>query len=432
MKLHSKITRRGFLKRSAAAAGVCFGMPTIVPSGLLGASAPSNRITVACIGVGGQGLNNLRNFLHRDHTAIVAVCDCDRNHLKRGLETANLPATAGTTDFREIVGRGDIDVVVNSTPDHWHGPISIAAIASGKDVYCEKPLTLTIAEGRRLADAVRRYGRVLQNGSQQRSETRFYQAAECVRNGRIGRLERIYVSIPANNRPNPLNWSPEPVPAELDYEMWLGPAPYAPYTPQRCHYSFRFITDYSGGQMTNWGAHHLDIVQWAMGMDASGPVKIKGTGDIPPDGLFDTADNVLIEYTYANGVQLECTTGVSARSGYSGWVRFEGSDGWIQAARESLQASDPDVLRAGFGASDVRLKRSPNHVQDFLDCVRSREAPVASAEVGHRSATICHLGNIAIAAGRPLRWDPAAEHFIDDTEANRRLDRTPRTPWFFA
>lgn len=431
-KIHKKISRRGFLRHSAAAAGLCFGVPMVLPLRLFGADAPSNRIAVACIGVGGQGVYNLRNFLHRDHTQIVAVCDCDKKHLQAGLETAGLDASAGTTDFRTLLDRQDIDAFVVCTPDHWHVPISLAAVVSGKDVYCEKPLTLTIGEGRRLADAVRRYGRVLQNGSQQRSEVRFHQAAEIVRNERIGRLERVFVSIPATNRPNPINWKAEPVPEELDYDMWLGQAPYAPYTPQRCHYSFRFITDYSGGQMTNWGAHHLDIVQWAMGTDASGPVRIEGTGEIPADGLFDTADNVRLQYTYANGVQVQCTTGDIAGGAYSGWIRFEGADGWIQVAREYLNASRPDILRAAPGPDDQRLYRSRNHVQDFLDCVRSRQEPIVGAEVGHRSATVCHLGNIAMAAGRPLRWDPAAERFTDDNAANRLLDRTPRSPWFFA
>ena len=232
----------------------------------------------------------------------------------------------------------------------------------------------------------------------------------------------MFVDIPANSRPNPLNWTPKPVPDELDYDRWLGPAPYAPYTRERCHYSFRFITDYSGGQMTNWGAHHLDIVQWAMGMDASGPVRIEGQGDIPPQGLFDTADSVRIQYTYANGVTVECRTSAVG----SGGIRFEGSEGWIEAAREYLRASDPALLRAGLRPDDERLCRSRNHVQNFLECVRSRQKPIAGAEVGHRSATVCHLGNIAIRVGRPLGWDPAAERFVDDAAANRLLERTPR------
>jgi predicted dehydrogenase len=418
----NKMSRRGFLKGSAAAAGLCFGMPTVVPGRVLGAAAPSNRLTVACVGVGSQGLYNLRNFLHRDNTQLVAVCDCDKNHLKTGLAEAGLDAAAGYSDFREVLARGDVDIVVNCTPDHWHAPISLAAVTAGMDVYCEKPLTLTIAEGRRLADAVRRYGRVLQNGSQQRSDARFHQAAERVRNRHIGRLERVFIEIPANSRSNPLNWTPEPVPDVLDYEQWLGPAPYAPYTPQRCHYSFRFITDYSGGQMTNWGAHHLDIVQWAMGMDDSGPVRIEGQGEIPPQGLFDTADNVRIQYTYADGVSVECRTTPTG----SGRIRFEGANGWIEVAREYLRTSDPALLRAGLGPDDERLYRSRHHLQNFLDCVRSRREPIAGAEIGHRTATVCHLGNIAVRCGRPLRWDPAAERFMDDDAANRLVERTPR------
>lgn len=425
---NNNISRRGFLKGSAAAAGLCFGMPTIVPAQVLGAEAPSNKITVACIGVGGQGLYNLRGFLHRDNTRIVAVCDCDKTHLQQGLKTAGLDADAGYTDFREVLARPDIDVVVNCTPDHWHVPISIAAVTAGKDVYCEKPLTLTIAEGRRLVEAVRRYGRVLQNGSQQRSDARFHQAAELIRNGRIGRLERVLVNIPANNRPNPQDWTPQPIPEELDYNLWLGQAPWSPYTQQRCHYSFRFITDYSGGQMTNWGAHHLDIVQWALGMDDSGPVRIEGRGEIPKNGLFDTADNVLIQYTYANGVQVRCETSAVG----SGRIRFEGSDGWLEVSREYIKVSDPVTLRDSLKPYDIRLYSSRDHGRNFLDCVKSRREPIAGVEIGHRSATVCHLGNIAMKVARPLQWDPEIEQFVEDDAANRLLDRTARSPWIFA
>jgi predicted dehydrogenase len=422
---NKKLSRRGFLKGSAAAAGLCFGIPTIVPAHVLGVEAPSNKITVACIGLGGQGLYNLRGFLHRDDTRIIAVCDCDKTHLRQGLETAKLNADAGYTDFRQVLARSDIDVVVNCTPDHWHVPISIAAAKAGKDIYCEKPLTLTIAEGRRLVKAVRQYGRILQNGSQQRSDARFHQAAELIRNGRIGRLKQVFVEIPANNRPNPTQWQLEPVPEEFDYELWLGPAPWAPYTRQRCHYSFRFISDYSGGQMTNWGAHHLDIVQWALGMDGSGPVRIEGEGKIPQNGLFDTADNVRIQYTYADGVRVQCRTSDVG----SGRIRFEGSEGWLEVAREYLKVSDTALLRDPLGPDDIRLYSSRDHGRDFLNCVKSRREPIADVEIGHRSATVCHLGNIAIKLARPLRWNPEAEQFMDDESADRMLNRTARSPW---
>jgi predicted dehydrogenase len=424
---NKKLSRRGFLKGSAAAAGLCFGIPTIVPAHVLGVEAPSNKITVACIGLGGQGLYNLRGFLHRDDTRIIAVCDCDKTHLRQGLETAKLNADAGYTDFRQVLARSDIDVVVNCTPDHWHVPISIAAAKAGKDIYCEKPLTLTIAEGRRLVKAVRQYGRILQNGSQQRSDARFHQAAELIRNGRIGRLKQVFVEIPANNRPNPTQWQLEPVPEEFDYELWLGPAPWAPYTRQRCHYSFRFISDYSGGQMTNWGAHHLDIVQWALGMDGSGPVRIEGEGKIPQNGLFDTADNVRIQYTYADGVRVQCRTSDVG----SGRIRFEGSEGWLEVAREYLKVSDTALLRDPLGPDDIRLYSSRDHGRDFLNCVKSRREPIADVEIGHRSATVCHLGNIAIKLARPLRWNPEAEQFMDDESADRMLNRTARSPWYF-
>ncbi len=419
------ISRRRFLKASAAA-GLFAGMPTIVPSSVLGKDAPSNRIVAACIGVGAQGGNNLKNFLGAQGVQIAAVCDCDRKHLENALHVAGLKTADGTKDFRQIIARDDVDVIINSTPDHWHTPISLAAVNAVKDVFCEKPLTLTIAEGRRLADAVDRYGRILQTGTQQRSDRYFRQAVECVWNGRLGRLERIVIEIPSNGVANPTDWKPQPVPDGFDYDLWLGPAPWTPYTPQRCHFNFRFITDYSGGQMTNWGSHHLDIAQWAMGMDASGPVCIEGRGQIPSDGLFNTPDHLEICYTYADGVQVICKTGEPSKRGYSGLITFEGTDGWLAVSRGMIEASNPQILNEPLGAGEKHAVRSDDHVRDFLDAVRTRRKPICDAQIGHRSSTICHLGVMAIQLARPLQWNPAAECFVDDAAANRLLDRPAR------
>ncbi|MHC4148703.1 MAG: Gfo/Idh/MocA family protein, partial [Planctomycetota bacterium] len=269
------ISRRDFLKRTAlAAAPVALAGTIMVPSSVLGARAPSNRITIGCIGLGSQGVWNMQGLMSKPQAQVLAVCDVDANQLERAQKTAGLDEKSAYTDYRELLARDDIDAVVVSTPDHWHVPISIAAAKAGKDIYCEKPLTLTIAEGRALCDTVERYGRVFQTGSQQRSDSRFRFACELVRNGRIGKLQTIHVQIPKNSRPNPLDWRAEPVPPHLSYDMWLGPAPWAPYTKMRCHYSFRFLLDYSGGQITNWGAHYLDIAQWANGTDRTGPVEI--------------------------------------------------------------------------------------------------------------------------------------------------------------
>lgn len=420
------ISRRCFLTASAAA-GLFAGMPTIVPSRVLGKDAPSNRIVVACIGLGGQGTQNLRAFMNATGVQVAAVCDCDRRHLEAGLSIAGLKAADGTMDFRTLIARDDIDVIVNSTPDHWHVPISLAAVNAGKDVFCEKPLTLTIAEGRRLADAADRYGRILQTGTQQRSDRYFRQAVECVWNQRLGRLKRIEIEIPANGVPNPIDWKPQPVPEGFDYAMWLGSAPWAPYTKQRCHWYFRFISDYSGGQMTNWGSHHLDIAQWALQTDHSGPVHIEGRGEIPADGLFDTPDHMEVVYTYADGVQVICRTGEPSRRGYSGLMTFTGTDGWLEVTRGMIEASNPQILYEPLGANEKRAVRSDDHTRDFLDAVKTRRKPMCDAHVGHRSSTICHLGVMAIQLARPLRWDPAAECFVEDAAANRLLDRPARS-----
>lgn len=400
------------------------GFPAIVPSSVFGKEAPSNRITLGCIGTGGMGMGNLKGFLNQSGARIVAACDVDQRHLQTALETAGLDSSAGYRDFREVIAREDIDAVVISTPDHWHVPIALAAVEAGKDVYCEKPMTLTIGEGRILADAVKRCGRLFQTGSHQRSDRDFRIACELVRNGRIGKLQNILVEIPPNNRQCQDSWRQEPLPKELDYDFWLGPAPWAPYTQQRCHYTFRFIFDYSGGQLTNWGSHHIDIAQWGHGTDLTGPVRIEGSGKFPESGLFDTATKVYITYTYADGVTLVCRTG----SG-SGGVVFKGREGQIAVNRGRITARPESILKSTMKPEEIQLYYSDNHRGNFLDCVRSRKTPAAPVEIGHRSATICHLGNIAMLLGRPLQWDPEKEEFINDDQANRMRFRSVRDPW---
>lgn len=418
----SMLDRRQFLKKTATVTAT-IGFPTVLSSAVLGAKAPSNRITLGCIGVGGMGSGNMRGFLTRkDQVQVVAVAEVDSERLEKAGRTANLPPQARYCDFRELLARRDIDAVVVSTPDHWHMPISIAAVRAGKDVYCEKPLTLSIAEGRDLVSEARRYGRIVQTGSQQRSSSNFRQACELVRNGRIGRVHTVRVGIPGNNRRCEPTWQPQAVPPQLDYDMWLGPTPWAPYHEQRCHYQFRFISDYSGGQVTNWGAHHLDIAQWGLGMDQSGPVEILGKGEFPTSGLFNVATRVYFEALYVNGVKLICQTGGSG-------TRFEGSDGWVYVERGGLQTY-PELLKQSIiGPDEIHLYASSDHKQNFLDCIRSRRQPITSAEIGHRSSTLCHLGNTAMQLKRPLKWDPKNERFLDDPEANRTLRRPPRAAW---
>ena len=417
------VSRREFLKGSAAVAGAAFAWPTIVPSSVFGAGAPSERITMGCIGVGNQGGGNMKGFIgKKGDCQVVAVCDVDADHREKARETPGLDAKSSYNDFRDLLARDDIDAVSIAAPDHWHVPISIAAVRAGKDVFCEKPLTLTIAEGRILVDEVKRYGRVFQTGSQQRSGSEFRKACELVVNGRIGKLHTMTVQIPGNNRNCEPTWTPEPVPAGFDYDMWLGPAPWEPYHKQRCHYEFRFLLDYSGGQMTNWGAHYLDIAQWGNQADSTGPVEIKGKGEFPATGLFTTATKADIEYTYANGVKLVLTTG-------GGSTRFEGSEGWVFVTRGKLDAEPKSLVTSTIAPDEIHLYNSNDHKQDFLDCIKTRKDPICNAEVGHRSSTVCHLGNIAMLLDRPLKWDPQKEQFIGDDEANRMRQRPARAPW---
>jgi len=416
------ITRRKFLTGPALAAGTALAFPTIVPRSVFGADAPSERIHIGSIGVGGMGTGNMKGFHGRKDCQVVAVCDVDAGHLERARQSVGLDKRCAYRDFRELLARDDVDAVVVSTPDHWHVPVSIAAVRAGKDVYCEKPLTLTIAEGRALVQEVRRYGRVLQTGSQQRSSNHFRFACELVRNGRIGKVHTVKVYLPGNNRTCEPSWEPEPVPPGFDYDFWLGPAPWAPYHHQRCHYQFRFILDYSGGQVTNWGAHHLDIAQWGLGMDHSGPVEIYGDGEFPKTGLFTTATRVYFEAIYANGVKLICQTGGSH-------TRFEGTAGWVEVSRGGLKTEPASLKTTTIKPDEIHLYRSRDHKGNFIECIRTRKRPIADVEIGHRSASLCHLGNIAMLLRRRLRWDPDREQFIGDFEANRMLWRPRRAPW---
>jgi predicted dehydrogenase len=408
-------------------------VPCVIPSAAWGAAGqlpPSQRITTALIGSGGRGQQIMEGG-----DRVVAVCDVDARHCEDARRKINAMAgdesCQGHNDFREVLDRDDIDAVVNATPDHWHVPIAVAAVKAGKAVYCEKPLSLFIHEGRVLADVVHRYGAVLQVGSQQRSDEKFIRAVELVRNGRIGRLKTAKVVIyarPGKDEP----WSPQPVPPELDYEMWLGQAPWAPYHKDRCHYNFRFVTDYSGGDMTNWGAHHLDIAQWALDADGSGPLEIEGRGKRNASGLHDTFYDIAVDMTYAGGAKIELRSGGSEVK--TGGVRFEGTEGWIWASREELDAEPKSLLTTRLGPDEIRLApelEGGTHMGIWLDCIRTRnpKGVNVSAEVGHRSATVCHLANTAMELGRKLTWDPAAERYVDDDEANRYLTRPARQPW---
>jgi len=425
------INRRHFLKRAAGASVAAVGFPYLVRSSALGNAssvAPSERITLGFIGTGGHGIGmNLKSFLPHPDAQAVAVCDVDPINLKHGLDTVNAnydnTDCAAYKDFREVLARDDIDAVMISTPDHWHVPISIAAAKAGKDVECEKP-TLTIEEGRVLCETMQRYGRVFQWSTEDRSVDVYHRMCELVRNGRIGKVHTIRVELPSGPD-TPGDPTPMPVPDGFDYDMWVGPAPWAPYTKGRCHWNFRWIQDYSGGMLTDWGAHLLDGAQWGNDSEHTGPVEVDGKGEFWRDGLYDTAKNFNIEYKYADGVKLIVTSGTPS-------LRFEGTEGWIgnKGWRAPLQAEPKSILNSVIGPNEIHLYTcKAGEQRNFLDCVKSRKDCYFPPEIGQRCFTIAHIGNISMLLGRKLRWDPDNERFIDDEQANRMLSRAMRSPW---
>jgi len=441
-KKANTLTRRQFLKSSAAvAAGMALAGPAIIPASVLGANTPSNRITIGMIGMGRQAFHsNLKSFLNSSDTQVVAVCDVDawrldnahkavEKHYAKGQRSNTFKGCSAYKDFQELLARKDIDAVMISTPDHWHVPMAIAAAKAGKDICCEKPLTLSIAEGRVLSDTVRRYKRVFRTDSEFRSHSCFQRACELVLNGRIGGIHTIRTGVPAGDSA----CGPQPtmtVPEELDYELWLGPAPLAPYTLNRVHPRHSYnrpgwmrVRDYCEGMVTNWGAHLNDIAQWGNGTERTGPVEVEGSGKYPSDGLWNVLLDFEIRYKYANGVEMTYKTGRP-------YVRFEGADGWIEADynNRSLKAHPESILKSPIRPDEIHLLLK-DEKRDFIDAVKTRGQTLADAEVGHRTTSLCQLGHIAIQLGRKLRWDPDAERFANDDSANRLLSRPMRSPW---
>ncbi|OHB63539.1 MAG: oxidoreductase [Planctomycetes bacterium RBG_13_50_24] len=434
------VTRRQFLKGSAVAA-TGFLVPTIVPASVFGADAPSNRITIGFVGVGRMGSDDMRELLGFEEAQIVAVCDVDTNRVRNAQKTVEAhyaKQNSGGTyegcrtygDYRELVTQDDIDAVCVATPDHWHALPAIAAAKAGKDIFLQKPLTLTIREGRVLSDIVRRYNRIFQVGSQQRSDARFHHACELVRNGRVGKLHTVRVGFGTDPGTGPE--PPMPVPDNLDYDFWLGPAPWAAYTEKRVHPQKDYdrpgwlrIAAYGAGMITGWGAHHNDIAQWGMGTEYTGPVEIQGQTEYPKDGLWDVHGDFSIEYTYANGVKVICTDNIKNKQG----VVFEGSEGWVYVRRGFIDAQPKTLLDSTIGSDEIRLCKSDNHKSNWLECIKSRAETIAPVEIGHRSCTVCLLGEIAMRLGRKLKWDPDTEQFVGDDQANRMLWRPMRSPW---
>jgi predicted dehydrogenase len=440
------ISRRTFLGRCSLIAAMT-GLPLwFVERQQLSAEdvpvtpTPNDRPGIALVGCGGQGRGDAKRAL--PFGEIVAVCDVDQNHAEAAAKQFTSGARVPTiySDFRKVMEDPNVHVIVNGTPDHWHTLVNMAAAKARKDVYAEKPLTLTIDEGRRLVKEVQASGIILQTGTQQRSDARFRLACELVRNNRIGRLLRADVVLPAGLRAGP--FPTVPVPAGLDWDVWQGQAPAFDYVKQRCHATFRYWYDYSGGTMTDWGAHHNDIAYWAIGLLAPTLVESTRLSEPIPGGYTAIADYA-VRYTYANGIGLNINSteddtpyGAAKIKGQlpKNGIRFEGTDGWIWVNRDEITASDPQLLTAPLPENAVRLYVSNNHMGNFFDCVRSRKAPICDVETGHRSATMCHLATISLRTGRKLKWDPEKEEFVGwhSHEANGYVSREMRKPYDYS
>jgi len=441
MAKRTLLDRRDFLKCSASGLAAATALPTIVSASSVKPNKrplPNDRVVVGVIGCGdlGTNLHLIHHLIPNQRIEVGALCDVDRNRLNNAARIClerigkRIPTYK---DFRKLVEQKDLDAVLIATPDHWHALTAIAAMEAGLDVYCEKPLSLTIEEGKAMVAAARRYGTVFQTGSMQRSEPRFRRACELARNEKFGKIHTVetYIGRVRTDRPSDQWQSPRTPPSELDWNFWLGPAPYADYTPNRCHYLFRWYWDYSGGKMTDWGAHHNDIAQWGINMDHFGPKMLSGKGKFSKTGPYDVALNFEVNYYYHTDVSLIC------RSEGKNGVKFISDDGWLFVNRHEIKASDPEILKIELGPQDVRLYNTgddpngfTNHYTNWLDCIANRRRPICDVEIGHRSATVCHLGNIAMRLGREIKWNAGPMTFVkDETAMNAMMGRPMRPPW---
>ena len=444
------MTRRDFARTSLLATGL-LAVPGILPRSLRGAAAPNNRIRVGQIGCGRIALgHDMPNVLHAGLADYVAVCDVDSRRAADGQafvekfyreKNAAIPTVQRYGDYRELLARPDLDAVVISTPDHWHAEPALAAIHAGKDVYLQKPMTMTHAEGLLLRAAVQKSGRIFQLGSQQRSSTQFRRACELVRSGRVGRLQRVEIGLPID--PTAPDEPPQPVPANLDYDRWLGPTADEPYTPQRVHPQSGYDRPgwlrheaYCLGMITGWGAHHYDILHWALDAESGGPSRVEGRADFPKNKIWNVHGAYRVELTYPHGVQAVVS------DTFPNGLKFIGDEGWIFVSRGSVATKDPSVPRGRLrplDASDeklleatgvsVALPRSEDHHLNWLECVRSRQTPLVPAPVAHRVNAACIASWIAMKLGRPLTWDVKAERFVNDEAANALLARPERAPY---
>ena len=441
-------------RRSAITGAAVLAFPAIVPSSVLGRSAPSNRIAVGAIGVGRiSRVHDMKEVLRHSDAQIVAVCDLDTKRLAAGQQMVDkayatrdgkpYTGTRGFGDHRELLARGDVDAVLISTPDHQHARLAVDAVRAGKDVYLQKPASLTISEGRTMADAVKASGRILQIGSQQRGQEpwpQFHRACELVRNGRIGKLSRVEIGLPGD--PSGPEAPPQPIPANLNYDAWLGSTPEVYYTEMRVHPQDSLearpgwlrCEQFGAGMITGWGAHHIDIAHWGMDTELTGPVEIWGKAEFPKSGLWDVHGAFETHGRYANGV------GMTISGALPNGIKFIGDKGWIFVTRSGavtasdpggpqvvpLTASDPKILTSVIGPNELHLRKTPEQHRDWLDAIKTRGPVSAPAEIGHRACSTCLLHWTAMKTGRRLRWDPVAERFIGDDEANAMLSRPQR------
>jgi len=422
------LSRRNFLRGSAAVTAL--SAFNIVPAKVLGQNAPSNRIAMAMVGCGGMGSGNMGSFLGMEDVSVRIVCDAYTKKMEGARDSVNKRYNNTDClmikDFREVCSRSDIDALMIATPDHWHAYIGTFAARNGKDVYGEKPFTHDLREGRALVNAIKQHGRVWQTGSWQRSSGEMRRAVELVRNGRIGKVVRVEVGLPSGGRGKKADPNAK-IPEGLDWDLWLGPAPYQPYQGVT-DWDWRWVNDWGCGQMMDWIGHHADIAQWGLGRDTSGPVSIEGYAPYEPEGIYDSFKSYQYTGRYSDGVEIFVGDNSKCRSGAT-WYGEKGD--WVWVDRGRYEASSPKIFESRIEANEIRL-RSPGHQREFINCVKTRDTTLTPAEVAHRSASIGHLGQIAMITGRKITWDPVKEEIANDPGASAMLGRTPRAPWYLS
>ena len=440
-----KLNRRSFIKKASAVTAAA-GFPFIIPSSALGKNGtvpPSSRITIAQVGCGSMGTGNMNSLLGLNDKALqfIVACDVDKNHANNAKRI--IDGKYGSTsckvygDYRDMLEKEDLNCVSHALPDHWHAPVALACTRKGIDIYGEKPFARSIREGRAMCESIKRYNLIWQTGSWQRSRAEFHKAAELVINGRIGKVKYVEVGLPDGNAGGGPQVCMENAPPELNWDMWLGPAPYRPFQNfngrlmksggKGPHWDWRWILDYSGGQLTDWAGHHIDVAHWGLGLERTGPIEIEGKGKYATGGIYDVPYAYDFTSKYANGVSIRVANASALSHGMG--PCWYGENGWVHVNRSGLYASDPKILREKIGPGETQLYKSYNHHKNFIDCVKTRKETIAPAEVAHRSISVGLLGEIAMQTGRKLKWNPEKEIFIGDPGANSMLIRQYRSGW---